>query len=720
LDLPKYKIGKGISSWRYKAPYNITFVVTEDCNLRCKYCYQVHKNNKKAMSLDMAKQAVDFFLDNPDLFNADAVIWEFIGGEPLLEMDLINQITDYIKIQTYKKNHPWFNAYRFSISSNGTLYHKDNVRRFIKKNPKKFNVGISIDGTKAKHDLQRVYVNGRGSYDDVAKNIPLWLEEMPDAITKVTIGHEDIPYLKESIVHLWNLGIKNVPANVVFEDVWQEGDDVLFENQLRELADYILEHRLWNEVDCSLFDEKLGYPNNDESLDRNHCGSGRMIAVDADGNFYPCLRYMDYSLTNEKPYLIGNIRDGIDFDKIRPFLALNARTQSDEECLDCEVAGGCAWCQANNYDLSGSGTNYRRAKYICQMHKARCRANNYYWGRLEKDCGIKKEIIGTPRKRYLYFIMADDAVEHCNYQSRPIGGSPMSEDILSQAFKFAEEYFFTPVILHSKNNVLADLNSFSKNERIEIVSYDKKELLKAPGRTISVFEHGVLKNTGSENDNCILTLDESHIFDLAKDVKQLLPDNSRININLYISSNEFNLEAYEEQLRQIIDLLVPYYKTGQIKEVNVLTDRIFLNKMDNCEAGNYNYAVAPNGKIYICPAFYFADPNSAVGSLGEGISVNRALFELKNAPYCSQCDAFHCSRCVFLNKTRTNEFNIPSSLQCKKSHLERKMSLLLADKMRDEEVHLPESLNLSELSYADPVDLIISKLEFNPYNLKNC
>lgn len=139
----KYKFGSGIPAWKGGSPYNITFIVTEDCNLRCKYCYQVHKNHKKVMSFETAKKAVDYFLDNPHIFNAEAVIWDFIGGEPLLQINLIDRITDYIKIQTYEKNHKWFNQYRFDISTNGTLYHYDNVRKFIRKNSHKCNVGIS-------------------------------------------------------------------------------------------------------------------------------------------------------------------------------------------------------------------------------------------------------------------------------------------------------------------------------------------------------------------------------------------------------------------------------------------------------------------------------------------------------------------------------------------------------------------------------------------------
>lgn len=668
------------------------------------------------MSFDTAKRAVDFFLDNSKYFNTDAVIWDFIGGEPLLEIELIDQICDYIKIKTYELGHKWFNEYRISMSTNGTLYHKKQVRDFIMKNRMKCSIGISIDGTKEKHDLQRIHSNGEGSYDEVIGNIPLWLAEFPTAATKVTIGREDLRYLKDSIIHLWDLGIKSVPANVVFEDVWQEGDDAIFEQQLRELADYILDNQLWNKVNTSLFDDKIGFPNDDYSLKRNNCGTGKMIAVDPDGTFYPCLRYIDYCLVNQDPYIIGNINDGIDFDKIRPFLAVNTANQSSDECIDCEVALGCGWCQGSNYDCSEIGTNYQRAKFICEMHKARCRANNYYWWKLEKNTGVKRD--KYPHKRHLFFILADNSVEHCNYTSNANGESVMNEEILKQAFEFAERNFFKPVILHPKiGTINYDISKFSKTERIEITSGFNESIIESPASIIPV----VYADSIGEilpGKNCILVLDESSLPHMAENINKLLTKVDRININFRAFSKEME-STYEKQLTQIIDVLVQYYKQGVMKEVNLLTDRLFLNRMDNCEAGNYNYTVAPNGKLYICPAFYYSNPHFSIGSLDEGITVSREYFQLKNAPYCIKCDAYHCNRCLYLNKKYTGEFNIPSSSQCKKSHLERQFSMTLRERLRAENV-TSDFEHINPLKYNDPIELILDDLELNPYNNKYC
>lgn len=383
-------------SWQEGMAKSITFIVTKDCQLACKYCYLVGKNNKERMSFDVAKVAIDYILDQRDVFNENSVIFDFIGGEPFLEIELIDTICDYLKEKMYCLNHPWFNSYRFNFSTNGILYSDPTVQNFIKKNFNHLSIGITIDGTQHKHDMNRIYKDGHGSYNDVVKNIPLWLEQFPHSGTKVTVGSEDLPYIVESVVHLYSLGIKEVNINVVFENVWHEGDDKLFEDQLIQLADIIINKELYKNHSCSFFSDIIGNPQDRERDNQNWCGAGKMLSIDSVGNFYPCTRFAKYSLRSKPPIIIGNIKDGINFNLLRPFLSLDRCTQSTQECISCDVASGCAWCQGENYDAADTPTIYQRATAICKMHKARVRANNYYWSRLSRI--LQKEELAQLRK----------------------------------------------------------------------------------------------------------------------------------------------------------------------------------------------------------------------------------------------------------------------------------------------------------------------------------
>lgn len=369
--------------WKDGGSKNVTFIVTKDCQLACKYCYLVGKNSNERMSWNVAKKAIDYVLDYDDRLKFDSVVWDFIGGEPFLEIDLIDRICDYIKLEMFRKKHRWFNSYRFSFSTNGINYNSEKVQAFIKKNQSHLSVGFSIDGTREKHDINRVWKDsGKGSYDDVVANVPLWLSQFPDGGTKVTISSDDIPYIKDSVIHLFNLGIHNVNINCVFEDVWKPEDHLMFENQLIELADKIIDEGYDKDYFCSFFMEDIGNPLDCDIDNQNWCGAGKMLAVDASGNFYPCNRFAKYSLRSKPPRIIGNVDSGIDKNKLRPFLTLDRSTQSRRECLDCDVAKGCAWCQGENYDAADTDTIFQRATAICKMHKARVRENNFYWKKL--------------------------------------------------------------------------------------------------------------------------------------------------------------------------------------------------------------------------------------------------------------------------------------------------------------------------------------------------
>ena len=381
--------------WQNGMAKSITFIVTKDCQLACKYCYLVGKNEKERMSWETAKAAIDYILGHEADFPEESVVWDFIGGEPFLEIELVDKICDYLKTEMFRLSHHWFNSYRFSFSTNGINYHTEKVQQFIKKNHSHLSIGITIDGTRAKHDLNRIYKGDgsteKGSYNDVVRNIPLWLKQFPGGATKVTISSADLPYICESVLHLYGLGIHEVNINCVFEDVWREGDNILFENQLMQLADAIVDGDYYNNYACSFFSESIGKPLNPELENQNWCGAGKMLAVDAAGNFYPCTRFAAYSLREKKPIIIGNVKDGIDKNKLRPFLTLDRLTQSPRECIECEVASGCAWCQGENYDAAETSTIYQRSTAICLMHKARVRANNYYWNKLFRKLELEGE-----------------------------------------------------------------------------------------------------------------------------------------------------------------------------------------------------------------------------------------------------------------------------------------------------------------------------------------
>ena len=138
-----------------------------------------------------------------------------------------------------------------------------------------------------------------------------------------------------------------------------------------------------------------------------------MIACDYDGNIYPCIRYMSMSLGDDQPPLIiGNVDDGMLATPeqrriLEELKAIDRRTQSTDECYNCPIAEGCAWCSAWNYQLYGTAD--KRCTHICPMHKARALFNYYFWNKYFRKNGIRKRIkIYIPEEWALEIISEDE------------------------------------------------------------------------------------------------------------------------------------------------------------------------------------------------------------------------------------------------------------------------------------------------------------------------
>lgn len=181
--------------------------------------------------------------------------------------------------------------------------------------------------------------------------------------------------------------------------------------------------------------------------------------------------------------------------------------------------------------------------------------------------------------------------------------------------------------------------------------------------------------------------------------------------------NDSIIQSYSDALSLLSEKVLELHRVGKKREVNILTDRIRLMQMANCGAGISNITLAPNGKFYLCPAFYydeilgvdngmsFSNPSSqcSIGDLDNGLDIpNSQLLQIENAPICRTCDAFHCHRCVWLNQKLTGDINTPSRQQCVMSHLERNASrhLLLS-------IYPERNEQVKQLDYLDPFEIII-------------
>lgn len=193
-------------------------------------------------------------------------------------------------------------------------------------------------------------------------------------------------------------------------------------------------------------------------------------------------------------------------------------------------------------------------------------------------------------------------------------------------------------------------------------------------------------------------------------IKTALPKVSRLNVVITDPSN-LNSETehnYSRFLGNLNENICQEYRNDHGIQLNILTDRMMLEAMNNCGAGDESLTLAPDGNFYICPGFYI-DGSSAVGSVETGLAIkNPQLYRLDHAPICRTCDAWHCKRCVWQNRNATLEVNTPGREQCVMAHLERNASRSLLSKIREIGEFLPDK-EIPEIKYLDPFEEIIKK-----------
>ena len=426
----------------------VTFQVTDKCNLACTYCYQINKSVRR-MKFEDAKLFIDKLLSGEDGFseyvsvkNSPGIVIEFIGGEPFLEVDLIDQIVDYFRLRTIELNHPCADKFCISICSNGVLYTDPKVQKFLQKNKDCISFSVTLDGNKELHDACRVFPDGRGSYDLAEYATQDWMNRGYYMGSKITISPDNLPYIYDALMHIVGLGYTEVNANCVYEAEWTDEQAGQLYHLMKKFADFMLSDNKYKLLDCSLYQSTLGHPKEETDL-QNWCGgTGSMLSMDPDGWLFPCIRYMESSLgASRAPMRIGNVHTGLatcqkDKDLVACLNTIDRRTQSTDKCFYCPIAEGCSWCSAWNYQKYGTADH--RDTNICKTHRGRVLANVYYWNQYYKKYKIPKVFDLWVPKQWAVPIIGEEEYNYLVNLVKSLGGYVNESDTEVREYKAAD------------------------------------------------------------------------------------------------------------------------------------------------------------------------------------------------------------------------------------------------------------------------------------------
>ena len=369
----------------------VTFQITNQCNLRCSYCYE-HNKCDGSMDIHTAKKCIDMILDmyesNTDEFinhNTKSLVLDFIGGEPLLEAKLIEEICDYYFHECYRRNIPLGPFTRISFATNGQSWFTQESQHLFEKYHEFMSITVSIDGVQELHDKYRITPYGEGSFEKAMKAFYDGRDRYGWFNSKMTFTPGSIQYMVDSVKMMINNGCDDVLCNFAYEPEYTKSDANNIYMELSRLADWLIENN--KNVYVSILDDRLGNRVDLVDDNTNYCGgTGNMLAFSSDGKAYPCVRYMPISIGTEKAskICIGDCFHGIYNTKeakaIRSELnSITYTSQSTKDCINCPISEGCGWCSGYNYELYGTAN--KRFTGICYAHKARVLSACYYYNK---------------------------------------------------------------------------------------------------------------------------------------------------------------------------------------------------------------------------------------------------------------------------------------------------------------------------------------------------
>lgn len=326
--------------------------------------------------------------------------------------------------------------------------------------------------------------------------------------------------------------------------------------------------------------------------------------------------------------------------------------------------------------------------------------------------------------QYLIILLDDTATSYCHYDNTCYEKKLIPVEDLKQGIFYGMKENLMIQFVYPDYELPQEykdvINTIDHSDIVSSLCEDEELRKKAD---VIIYHDWVGIQFSSFDKDGIYTLrtNKEDLFDRYKLLKSIICSSRRLNVVItdIEKFTEEDYKKYKEVLEYLSDVLKTCYVEGKSPQLNLLTDRMMLDGMNNCNAGNENITLAPDGKFYVCPAFYFSgkcDGNEqslgevcqkgySIGSLKEGLDIkNPQLYKLDHAPICRKCDAYQCRRCVWLNRKTTCEVNTPSHEQCVVAHLERNTSRKLLNNIRKHGSFLSEHEEIKEIDYIDPFE----------------
>ncbi len=293
-----------------------TVWTTGACNLRCKYCYEGLDKPHLHMTMNMAKEVINFI--EKDFKEDRELLVNFHGGEPFLNFAVIRCIVEQLE-KKFKERY----KLSFSATTNGTILDGEMVD-FIREHD--MELTFSIDGRKGTHDRIRIFPGGKGSHRLVMKNAKKIIAQNPMVRIRMTVNPDTVDDLCDDVEYLLEEGFEFiVPGINSYDNNWTEAQ---FESLKREIKKIKVLHNRYPKSAIAIIEPLV--------FCGRYCNGGiNNKHIYYDGSIFPCL----VSCGHEE-FKIGDVMSGINMKKHKEILSYS--NFENKVCHECDIKDFCS------------------------------------------------------------------------------------------------------------------------------------------------------------------------------------------------------------------------------------------------------------------------------------------------------------------------------------------------------------------------------------------
>ncbi len=328
--------------------------VTNECNLRCDYCY-ISKTTE-SMTPEVGFAAIDAVIRSAKSGGFQNIKLKYAGGEATLNLKLVLALQQYAQERTAVSE---LNLDAV-ILTNGVAIGKREISALQKHG---IRITISLDGIGAAHDAQRRFVNGRGSFAWVNRSIEQLLAQGIKPFITITVSNRNAAQLSDVVRFVlerelpFNLNFyRENDCSTGFEDLQAQDDHLI--NALNHAFDLIEANLPHHSLLSNLVDRaQFGRPHN------KPCGVNESyMVIDHHGRVAQC--HMEI----EKPITTIFAENPLELLKSDTIHLQNIPVEEKEECRECEWRYWCTGgCPLLTYRATG---RYDVKSPYCRVYKA--------------------------------------------------------------------------------------------------------------------------------------------------------------------------------------------------------------------------------------------------------------------------------------------------------------------------------------------------------------